>query len=70
MSNACMQAGRHGPPEDGEIIRMFGCDSDNELQKFVYDDYSSMHLANERRESLCVPCGKATLPTLVWMLLF
>jgi hypothetical protein len=56
----CMQAGRHGPPEDGEIIRMFGCDSDNELQKFVYD-YSSISPVND--ESLCV-VWKGSTPNL------
>lgn len=34
--NQCMQAGRDGS-QDGTKIRMFGCDSNNELQKFVYE---------------------------------
>jgi hypothetical protein len=33
----CMQAGRAGPVNDGEKVRMFHCDKDNELQLFEYD---------------------------------
>jgi hypothetical protein len=33
----CIQAGRNGPVKDGERARMFGCDSNNKLQMFIYD---------------------------------
>jgi hypothetical protein len=50
--NQCMQAGRHDAPVDGNKIRMFQCDSSNELQKFVYENYQLIKPVSDT--SLCV----------------
>ena len=50
--NHCMQAGREGNPKDGNMIRMFRCDSNNELQKFVYEGFQLIKPVSD--ESLCV----------------
>jgi hypothetical protein len=47
----CMQAGRDGPPQDGERLRMFRCDPDNELQRLVFDGVVFQPAADK---SLCV----------------
>lgn len=49
--NQCMQAGRDDP-QDGTKIRMFGCDKNNELQKFVYEGQQLIKPISDL--SLCV----------------
>jgi hypothetical protein len=50
----CMQAGRAGPPKDGEKVRMFACDSSNELQQFVYESEGEQWIKPKGDSSLCV----------------
>lgn len=45
-SNMCLQAGRNGTPTHGKYVRVYTCDSSNDLQDFTWTDSGRIYPSN------------------------